>query len=157
MLVRDPDSSFVVPSTLTSGKHRVEQQHPSVGNILGQLVVEQSWLRRLLIPLDQDLSNAYTSTAVPQSLLHGLSRTHDRDTTDLAFELDTRVGAAYRGSDLLRLCWQVVEAFLDKQTDNAVAVEDKVCAASVAISYHALILLVNYPFMVVTMVHGALT
>lgn len=70
MLVRDPDSSFVVPSTLTSGKHRVEQQHPSVGNILGQLVVEQSGLGGLLVSLDQNLANPYTPATLPQSLLH---------------------------------------------------------------------------------------
>jgi len=130
------------PCSLTSSQHRIQQQDPSVGNVLGQLVVVQFRLTSLLIPLDQDLSNTYTPTAVPQTLLHGLSRTHDRDTADLALELDTGVSTAYRGGDLLGLCWQVVETFFDKQTDYAVAVEDEICAAGIAITYHALRLLV---------------
>ena len=77
MLVRDPDSSFVVPSTLTSGKHRVEQQHPSVGNVLRQLVVEQSWLGGFLVSLDQNLANSHTPATLAQSLLHRLAGTHN--------------------------------------------------------------------------------
>jgi hypothetical protein len=37
---------------LTGGEHGIEQEHPSIGNILGKLVVEELWLRGFLITLD---------------------------------------------------------------------------------------------------------
>jgi hypothetical protein len=51
----------------TSGKHGVEQQHPAVGNVLGQLVVEQLGLARLLVSLDQDLTDPDRPAAVPEA------------------------------------------------------------------------------------------
>lgn len=40
----------------TCSKHRVEQQHPSICDILRELFIEQFRLGRLFVPLDQDLA-----------------------------------------------------------------------------------------------------
>ena len=123
---------------LTSGKHRVEQQHPSVGNVLRQLVVEQSWLGGFLVSLDQNLANSHTPATLAQSLLHRLAGTHDRHAADLALELDTIVRSTHGRGDHVLLDGQVVQALLDKQANNAVGVEDEVGAVCVLVADDAM-------------------
>jgi hypothetical protein len=59
-------------------------------------------------------------------LFHGLASAHNRHTTDLALELDAIVGPTDWCCNHVLLYGQVVEAFLDKQTNDAVRVEDEV-------------------------------
>lgn len=98
----------------TSSKHRIKQQHPTIRNILRQLIIEQLGLARLLVPLDEDLTNPDGAAAVPQSLLHSLAGSHDGNATDLALEHDARVRPSDgRGDDMLD-DGEVVQAFLDE-------------------------------------------
>ena len=119
---------------LTGSKHRIEQQHPSVGDVLGQLVVEQSRLGGLLISLDQNLANSHTPAALAQSLLHRLAGTHDRHAADLALELDAIVCPTHRRGDHVLLDGQVVQALLDEQANDAVGMEDEVGAVCVLVA-----------------------
>jgi hypothetical protein len=118
----------------TSSEHRIQQQYPSVRNVLGQLVVEQPRLRCLLVPLNQDLAYPYTPAALAECLFHGLASAHDRHTTDLALELDAIVGPTDGRCNHVLLHGQVVETFLYKQTNNAVGVEDKVGSVCVLVA-----------------------
>lgn len=120
----------------TSCKHRVEQEHPSVLDVLGQLFVEETRLARLFISLNQNLADAHAPAAISQTLLHGLSGTHDADTTDLALELDPSILATNGGQDLVLDDRQVVETLFDKQTNDSIGVEDEVCAVGIAVSNH---------------------
>ena len=60
-------------------------------------------------------------------MLHGLAGTHDRNTADVACELDALVGRAQWGGDLVRLDRQMVQSFFDQQPDDSVRVEYEVC------------------------------
>lgn len=113
---------------LTGSKHRIQQQHPPIRNILGQLIIKQLRLTRLLIPLNENLPNAYRTTAIPQSLFHSLAGTHDGNATDLALELNACIGAADRGGDGVLDDGKMVETFFDEETDDPVGVEDEICA-----------------------------
>jgi hypothetical protein len=121
----------------TSGKHGVEQQHPAVGNVLGQLVVEQLGLARLLVSLDQDLTDPDRPAAVPEALLHGLSGTHNGHTANLALKLDAGIVASNRGGDLMPHNGEMVQTFLDEQANDTVRVEDKVGTIRVLVTDHA--------------------
>jgi hypothetical protein len=112
----------------TSSKHGIQEKHPSVSNILGQLIVEKLRLGRFLVTLDQDLSNTNRAAAVAETLLHGLTSSHDRHTADLALEHETIVGTANRRSDSMLNDRQMVKTLLDKQTNNSVGVENEVCS-----------------------------
>jgi hypothetical protein len=112
----------------TRCKHWVEQEDPSIGDILGELVVKQLGLGRLLVPLDQDLANPHGPAALAQALLHGLARAHDGHAADLALEGEAIIGAPDRRRDRVLDGRQVVQALLDQETDNAVGVEDEVSA-----------------------------
>ena len=110
----------------TGGKHGIQKKHPSVCNVLGQLIVEKLRLGGFLVTLDQDLSNTNRAAAVAKTLLHSLTSSHDRHTANLALEHETIVGTANRRSDSVLNDGQVVKAFLNKQTNNSVGVKDKV-------------------------------
>ena len=110
----------------TGGKHRIQQQHPSLGNVLGQLDVEEARLGRLLVSLDEDLADANGAATIAEALLHSLAGAHDRDAADLALELDARVRPTDRGGDHVLDDGEVVEAFLDQEPDDAVRVKDEV-------------------------------
>jgi hypothetical protein len=69
-------------------------------------------------------------------LLHALAGAHDGDTADLALELDTGVGSTYWRGDLVPNYGKMVQAFLDQQPNDAVAVEDEVCSACLVIADH---------------------
>ena len=98
---------------LTRCEHGVEQEHPSIGNIFWQLIVEELRLGCLLVPLDQNLADPYRPAAVPQALLHCFAGPHYRDTAYFTLEREANIGApdgrCYRVLDRR----QVVEAFLD--------------------------------------------
>lgn len=121
----------------TSSEHGVQEEDPSIFDVGGELLIEQAWLARLLVSLNQYLANPHTSAAVPQALLHGLAGTHDADTADLALELDAVILSADWGGDLMLDNRQVVETFLDQQTNDAVRVEDEVCAIGIGVADHA--------------------
>lgn len=110
----------------TSRKHGVQQQNPSIRDILRELVIEQLRLGTVLITLDQDLPDPHGATAVTQPLLHGLTGTHDGDAADLALEHEAVVGAADGGGDGVLDDGEVVEPLLDEQADDPVGVEDEV-------------------------------
>lgn len=98
----------------TGSQHRIEQQNPSVGNILWKLLIVKLGLRRLLVSLNKDLSNPHRPTALPQTLLHGLSSTHNGNTADLALELDALVALSNRGGDSALHDGQMVKTFLNE-------------------------------------------
>lgn len=97
----------------TSSKHGIQKKHPSVSNILGQLIVEQLGLGRLLITLDQDLSNTNRAAAVTETLFHSLTSSHDGHSADLALEHETIVISANGCSDSVLNDRQVVETLLN--------------------------------------------
>lgn len=106
-----------------SGKHGIQEQHPALSNVLGELVVEELWLRRLLVSLDQDLADPDGTTAVPQALLHGLASPHDGHAADLALEHEAGIGAAHGSGDGVLDRGEVVQPFFDEQPDDTVRVE----------------------------------
>jgi hypothetical protein len=97
----------------TSSKHGIQKKHPTVSNILGQLIVEQLGLGRFLITLDQDLSNTNRAAAVTETLFHSLTSSHDGHSTDLALEHETVVISANGCSDSVLNDRQVVETLLN--------------------------------------------
>lgn len=121
---------------LTSGQHRIQQQDPPVRNVLWKLVIVQLRLRRLLVPLNKNLPDPHRSTTIPQTLLHRLTSPHNGHAADLALKLDADIVPADRGADLVADDGQVVQALLDKQTNDAIGIEDEVCAACVLVSDH---------------------
>ena len=121
----------------TCSQHRIKQQDPSILDVLRQLVVEQPRLARLLVSLNENLAYPDTPAALPQGLLHRLAGSHDRDSTDLALELDAIVCLTHRRGDGMLLYGQVVETFLDKQADDSIGVEDEVGAVGVLVADHA--------------------
>ena len=118
----------------TGGKHGVQEENPAVGNVLGELVVKELGHSRLLVALDQDLSDADGPAAVPQALLHGLAGTHDGHAADLPLEGQSLVGAADGGRHGAGDCGEVVEALLDQEADDAVGVEDEVPSVRVLVT-----------------------
>ena len=86
---------------VTGREHWVQQENPSIGNVFRKLIVIELWLRRLFVSLDKDLANPYRTTAIPQTLLHGLASPHNGDTADLALELNTFIVPAYWGANLV--------------------------------------------------------
>ena len=120
----------------TSSEHWVQEQNPAVGNILWQLVVEEFWHACFLVSLDEDLADAHGAAAVAQSLLHGLSCSHNRDTADLSLKLNTRILASNWCGNLMLNNWQVVQAFLNQQANDSVRVEDEIGPLSVLVSDH---------------------
>lgn len=118
----------------TGGKHGVQQEDVSVGDVLGQLVVEESGLSGLLVSLDENLSDSNGPAAVSQTLLHGLSSSHDGDTTNLSLKCKTlELGAGWRLDELIGH-GKLVETLLDEQTDDSVRVEDEVRPRGVLVS-----------------------
>lgn len=113
---------------LTSRQHGVKQKHPSVGNVLGELVVKELGLGGLLVALDEDLADPHGAAALPEALLHGLAGPHDGHTANLALEDEAIVGAPDGGRHRVLNRGQVVEALLYEQTDDPVGVEDEVPA-----------------------------
>jgi len=132
--VRKVGSIHVGSLLFTCGQHGIQEQNPSVGNVLWQLVVKQARPRRLLVSLDEDLADADGAAAVPQTALEALSGAHDRHAADLALELQSIVGMAYRGLDSGGDSREVVQAFLDQKTNDAVGVEDEVCTSRLLVA-----------------------
>lgn len=122
---------------ITCCKHRIQEQHPTGGNVLWKLIIEQLWHASLLVSLNQDLSNSHRTAAVTQTFLHGLTSSHDRDTTNLTLEHDTCVLTANWGGDRVLYHRQVIEAFLDQQPNDSVGVEDEVSPIGVFVSDHS--------------------
>lgn len=112
----------------TGSKHGIQEKHPSVSNVLGQLIVEKLRLGSFLVTLNQDLSDTNRAAAVAETLLHGLASSHDRHAANLALEHETIVGTTDRRSDSMLNDRQMVKTFLDKKTNNSVGVENKVCS-----------------------------
>lgn len=121
----------------TCCKHGVQKQDPTVGDIFRELIVEQSRLARVLITLDEYLSNANRAAAVAQALLHRFTCAHDRDTTYFALELYASIRATYRCCDGTLDSGKMIQSFLYQQADNAVGVEYEVRPDCVPIPYHA--------------------
>lgn len=71
--------------------------------------------------LNEDLSNPNTATAVSESLLHGLSRPHDGDSTDLSAGLEAREGPALGSRDRDGVVGDERERRFNEETDDPVA------------------------------------
>lgn len=127
---------IVEQAQLTSCKHGVQEKDPSISNVSRELIVKQFGHTTLLVPLDENFSNADRSAAVAQSLFHGLACAHNRDTTDLSFEFNTKVGPSNGGSDGLLNNGEVVQAFLHQQPNDAVRIEDEIGTAGSLVSDH---------------------
>lgn len=69
-------------------------------------------------------------------MFHRFTGAHDADTANLALKLDTIVMAADGSSDLLLNDWQVVQAFLDEQTDDTIRVEDEIGTVGAVVTDH---------------------
>ena len=132
-----PVRSARVGQAPTRSEHGVQQQDPSIGDVLGQLVVKQLGRRGLLVPLDEDLADSHRTAAVPQALLHGLASAHDGHAADLALKLKAIVRLPNRRGHRLLNHGQVVQSLLDEKTNNAVRVENEVGPLRVLISDHA--------------------
>lgn len=126
----------VEQAQLTSCKHGVQEKDPPISNVSRELIVKQFGHTSLLVPLDENFSNANRSAAVAQSLFHGLACAHNRDTTDLSFEFNTKVGPSNGGSDGLLNNGEVVQAFLHQQPNDAVRIEDEIGTAGSLVSDH---------------------
>lgn len=80
---------------LVAGAHdRVHEQHLAVGDVLGELGVEDARLSGLLLAVHQDLADADRAAAVAQSLLHRLAAPHDADAAVALLVLQALVGRA---------------------------------------------------------------
>ena len=112
----------------TSRKHWVKKQNPAVRNVLRQLVVEQLRQRCLFVSLDEELPDPYGPATITETLLHGFSGTHDRNTTYLSLELKARICATDRRGHGMLNDWEMIEALLDKKPYNSVRIEYEVRA-----------------------------
>lgn len=127
---------IVEQAQLTSCKHGIKEKDPSISNVSRELIVKQLGHTSLLVPLDKNFSNANRSAAVAQSLFHGLACAHNRDTADLSFKFDTKVGPSNGGSDGLLNNGEVVQAFLHQQPNDAVRIEDEIGTGGSLVSDH---------------------
>jgi hypothetical protein len=87
--------------------------------------------------LDQDLANSHGSATVSQTLLHGLTSSHDGDTADFPLEHEPIVGVTNRSGDIPLNDRKVVQSFFNKQTDDAVGVKDEIGSVSILVTDHA--------------------
>lgn len=137
ILVGQPVHSTHVRQAPTRSKHGVQEQDPSIGDVLGQLVVKQLGRRGFFVPLDEDLADPHRTAAIPQTLLHGLTSAHDGHAADLALELKAIVRLPNRRGHCLLDHGQVVQALLHKKPNDAVRVENEVGPLRVLVSDHA--------------------
>lgn len=127
-------SDTLIAVKLTSSKHGIQQQNPAIGNVLWDLGVEELGLACFLVPLNQDLADAYRAATLAKTLLHGLAGAHDGDSANLALEGESIVVLASGRHDSVGRRWQVVETLLNKQADNSIGMEDKIAAICVCIA-----------------------
>ena len=125
----------------TCGEHGIQKQDPAVGDIIGKLVIEQLRLAGVFISLDKDFANSNGAAAVSQALFHSFTCSHDGDAAYLALELYSCIRSTHWCCDGTLDGRKVVESFFDKQTDDAIRVENEVSPYRVLISYHTMICL----------------
>lgn len=106
-------------------------------NVLWKFVVKKLRQSSLLISLDQDLADSHGSATVSQTLLHGLTSSHDGDTADFPLKHEPIVGVTNRSGDISLNDRKVVQSLFNKQTDDAIGVKNEIGPVSILVTDHA--------------------
>lgn len=95
----------------------VHEEDLALGNVLGELGVDDLGLVRVVVRVNEDLADADRAAAVAQALLHGLAAAHDAHAAVALLEAQALVRAADRRHHRARRVRQLVQALLDHQPD----------------------------------------